>query len=58
MRRLYSFMKGMLIGLVVGGTAGTLVMCCVHRNRRGLRRSISHALRSVGDLTDSVLGLF
>lgn len=58
MRRLYGFVKGMMIGLTVGGVIGAVAMCCMHHNRRGLKRNVGHALHMVGDLTDSVLGLF
>ncbi len=57
-RTLYGFMKGMIVGLLAGCTLGAMIACYMHRNRRGLKRNVGHALRTVGDLTDSVLGMF
>ena len=57
-RALCGFMKGMLLGVLVGGVFGAVAACYMHRNRRGLKRNVGHALRTVGDLTDSVLGMF
>ncbi|MBO5797510.1 MAG: hypothetical protein J6R77_04080 [Clostridia bacterium] len=57
-RALYGFVRGLLMGLLVGATLGMMVMCYLHRNRRGMKRHVGHALRTVGDLADSVLGMF
>lgn len=57
-RALCGFMKGMVVGLLAGGALGALAACYMHKNRRGLKRNVGHALRTVGDLTDSVLGMF
>ncbi len=55
---LCGFFKGLTVGMVAGGTLGVLLTCYMRRNRRGLKRNVGHALRTVGDITDSVLGMF
>ena len=57
-RALYGFIRGMLMGLFVGIALGAMLMCFLHRNRRGVKRNVGHALRTVGDLADSVMGMF
>lgn len=57
-RAICGFFKGMLMGLLVGGTLGAMGACYMRRNRRGVKRNVGHALRTVGDLADSVLGMF
>ena len=57
-RALCGFMKGMVVGLLAGAALGALAASYMHRNRRGLKKNVGHALRTVGDLTDSVLGMF
>ena len=56
-RVLCGFMKGMATGLLAGGIFGAMAVGYMHKNRRGLKRNVGHALRTVGDLTDSVLGM-
>ncbi len=57
-RMLCGFFKGLTVGIVAGGMLGVLLTCYMHRNRRGLKRNVGHALHTVGDLADSVLGMF
>lgn len=57
-RALYGFVRGMLMGLLVGAVLGGVAVASLHRHRRGMKRHVGHALRTVGDLADSVLGMF
>lgn len=57
-RMLCGFFKGLAVGMLAGGALGMLAAGYMRRNRRGLKRNMGHALRTVGDLTDSVLGMF
>lgn len=52
------FLKGSVWGLLLGGALGMVGMNYMHQNRRGVKRNVGRALRTVGDLTDSVLGMF
>lgn len=57
-RMICGFFKGLLVGLAAGGALGAVAFGYMHRNRRGVKRNVGHALRTVGDLTDSILGMF
>ena len=57
-RALCGFIKGLIVGLLAGGALGAMMVGYMRRNRRGLKRNVGHAMRTVGDLTDSVLGMF
>ena len=57
-RAICGFFKGMFMGLLAGGVLGAMGACYMRRNRRGVKRNVGHALRTVGDLADSVLGMF
>ena len=56
--RIMKFCKGMLIGLVVGAVGGAVGICCLKGSKKGLKRSIGKALRSVGDVVDNVTEMF
>lgn len=57
-RALCGFFKGLLMGVLLGGVLGAMAVAYMRRNRRGVKRNVGHALRTVGDLTDSILGMF
>ena len=57
-RALYGFIRGMFMGLLAGAALGAMLVCYLHRNRRGVKRNVGHALRTVGDLADSLIGMF
>ena len=48
------FMKGMGMGLVVGGTAGIIGTCYMQKNKKGIKRNAGKALHSIGDLLEHV----
>ena len=50
--------KGLIVGLVCGMVAGAVGCCYLQQNRRGVKRHIGHALRSMGELVDTVTGMF
>ena len=52
------FLKGLMAGVAAGAALGAWMAHYMHHNRRGLKRNMGHALRTVGDLTDSLLGMF
>ena len=57
-RAFCGFVKGTVWGLAAGAALGMLGMRYMHRNRRYMKRGVGHALRSVGDLADSIIGMF
>lgn len=52
------FMKGMGMGLLVGGTAGIITTCYMQKNKKGIKRNAGKALHSIGDLLDHVTDMF
>lgn len=57
-RTFCGFMKGSMLGLMIGSVLGMMGMNYMHHNRRGVKRNVGRALRTVGDLTDSVFSMF
>lgn len=57
-RAFCGFLKGSMMGLLIGGALGVMGMNYMRHNRRGVRRNVGRALRTVGDLTDSVFRMF
>ena len=57
-RAFCGFLKGIVWGMVAGAAAGMVAMRYMHHNRRGVKRNVGHALRTVGDLADSLIGMF
>ena len=52
------FMKGMGMGLVVGGAAGVIGTCYVKKNKKGIKHNAGKALHSIGDLLENVTDMF
>ena len=52
------FFKGMGFGVAVGMAAGVTVCCYLKQHRRGFKRSMSKALRNMGDLVEHVNEMF
>ncbi len=52
------FMKGIGMGIAVGCVAGAVGSSYMHANKKGLKKNVGKALRSVGNLVDDVTGMF
>ena len=50
--------KGIGIGMALGCVAGAVGSYYLYDNKKGLKRNMGKALRSVGDLVDQVTGCF
>lgn len=57
-RAFCGFLKGLMAGVMLGAALGGLAVTYLRHNRRGVKRNVGHALRTVGDLADSVLRMF
>lgn len=57
-RSFCGFLKGMGIGVMLGSMVGTAATCYMHSHRKGVKKNVGRALRTVGDLTDSIVGMF
>lgn len=57
-RSVTGFMRGIGIGVAVGGVAGAIGSIYMRNNKKGLKKNIGKALRNVGDLMDDVTGMF
>ncbi len=51
-------MKGIGIGMALGCMAGAVGSYYLYDNRKGIKRNMGRALRSVGDLVDNVTSFF
>ncbi len=51
-------MKGIGIGMALGCMAGAIGSYYLYDNRKGIKRNMGRALRSVGDLVDDVTSFF
>ncbi|MBQ6705993.1 MAG: hypothetical protein IJN07_00585 [Clostridia bacterium] len=51
-------MKGIGIGMALGCMAGAVGSYYLYDNRKGIKRNMGRALRSVGDLVDDVTSFF
>ena len=51
-------MKGIGIGMALGCMAGAVGSYYLYDNRKGIKRNMGRALRSVGDLLDDVTSFF
>lgn len=52
------FMKGMGLGVAVGGVLGTVGVYCVQKNKKGLKHNAGKAMHSIGDLLEHVTDMF
>ena len=50
--------KGFLLGMMFGMAGGMAACCCLRQHRRGIKHHMGHALRSMGELVDTVTGMF
>ncbi len=50
--------KGVGVGMVIGCVAGAVGCYYLYDNRKGIKKNMGKALRSVGDLVDTVTGCF
>ncbi len=57
-RSFCGLLKGIGIGMVIGSMAGTAASCYMHGHRKGIKKNVGRALRTVGDLSDSVMSMF
>lgn len=56
--KMMKFVKGMLIGLMTGMAIGAVGACCVKCNKKGFKRTVGKALRSVGDAVEHMSDMF
>lgn len=56
--RMMKLCKVMLIGLAAGMAVGAAGICYIKSHKKGLKRSVGKALRSVGDLVDQMGDMF
>ena len=57
-RGVTGFVKGAGMGIAIGCVAGAVGSVYVRSNKRGIKKNMGKALRSVGDLMDNVTGMF
>ncbi len=57
-RGLMNMVKGVGIGMALGCVAGAVGSYYLYDNRKGIKRNMGRALRSVGDLVDDVTSFF
>lgn len=50
--------KGVGVGLALGSVMGAIGGYYLYSNRKCVKRNVGKALRSVGDLADSITGFF
>lgn len=50
--------KGLIVGLVCGMAVGAVGCCYLRHNHRGVKRHMGRALRNMGELVDTVTGMF
>ena len=50
--------KGFLGGMILGVFGGMAAYCCLRQHRRGIKHHMGHALRNMGELVDTVTGMF
>lgn len=53
-----SFVKGAGIGIMMGSVAGMAGYGYMQTHKKGMKKNVSKALRNMGDLVDSVTGMF
>lgn len=53
-----NFVKGMGLGTAVGMVSGAVGYAMVKQNKRGVKKNVSKALRSMSQLVDNVGNLF
>lgn len=58
MRGMMKMAKGVGIGVALGCVAGAIGSYYLYDNRKSVKRNMGKALRSVGDLVDTVTGFF
>lgn len=58
MANMMKMAKGVGIGLALGCVAGAIGSYYLYDNRKSVKRNMGKALRSVGDLVDTVTGFF
>lgn len=52
------FVKGMSTGIAVGCTLGAIGSNYMRKNKKGLKKNIGRALRSVSDIMEDMNGMF
>ena len=57
-KNMMKMMKGIGIGMALGCMAGAVGSYYLYDNRKGIKRNMGRALRSVGDLVDNVTSFF
>ncbi len=58
MKNMMKMAKGVGIGMALGCVAGAIGSYYLYDNRKSVKRNMGRALRSVGDLVDTVTGFF
>ena len=58
MRSMMKMVKGVGVGLALGSVMGAIGGYYLYSNRKCVKRNVGKALRSVGDLADSITGFF
>lgn len=57
-----NFLKGMGFGVAAGMAVGAIVSatmcCCMKRRRHGFKYNMGKALHNMGELVDSMTGMF
>ncbi len=58
MANMMKMAKGVGIGMALGCVAGAIGSYYLYDNKKSIKRNMGKALRSVGDLVDTVTGFF
>lgn len=58
MRKMCSFMKGMITGIAVGAAAAIVTEPVSDRDRRKIARKTEGLFKSVGSVADSIIDIF
>ncbi len=58
MKNMMKMAKGVGIGMALGCVAGAIGSYYLYDNHKSVKRNMGRALRSVGDLVDTVTGFF
>ncbi len=58
MANMMKMAKGVGIGMAIGCVAGAIGSYYLYDNKKCVKRNMGKALRSVGDLVDTVTGFF
>ncbi len=53
-----NFMKGMGMGVMVGGIVGIAGTCYMKKHKKGIKRNAGKTLHSIGDLLENVTDMF